>query len=388
MNAHLRFWLFTFLLTAFAAGCGCGGGTPVDLVGIEVTPVNPGIAMGTHQQFTATGIFSNNARQDITNTVTWSSSDISIATIGNDAESKGLAASHAVGSTTITAASGSISGSTTLSVTSPALVSITVLPSNTTIAAGTRLQFTATGTFTDGTTQDITKTATWSSSEDAIVRISNDPGSKGLATALTTGSTTISAALGTISGSTSLTITGAVLVSIKVAPENKSVQLHSTVQYKATGNFSDDTTQDLTKSVTWSSSDNTIATISNDPGSKGLATALGAGSTTITASLGSIAGSTSLTVTSVNLVSITVTPADAHVMFNTTIQYTATGTFSDNTTQDITTSVTWSSSDTSIATISNTAGSKGLATTGTTVGQTTITATLGKISGSTTLVDP
>jgi hypothetical protein len=83
-----------------------------------------------------------------------------------------------------------------------------------------------------------------------------------------------------------------------------------------------------------------------------------------------------------------VTPANKYVGYHTTLQYTATGHFSDNTTQDITKSVTWSSSDTSVATISNQLGSKGLATTDGVTGTTVITATLGNISGSTSLIDP
>ena len=128
--------------------------------------------------------------------------------------------------------------------------------------------------------------------------------------------------------------------------------------------------------------------MSNTADSKGLATSVAAGSTSIIATAGSVSGSTSLTVTAVALVSITVTPENKFVGYHTTLQYTATGHFSDNTSQDITTSVTWSSSDTAVATISNQTGSKGLATTDGVSGTTVITATLGNISGSTLLIDP
>lgn len=84
------------------------------------------------------------------------------------------------------------------------------------------------------------------------------------------------------------------------------------------------------------------------------------------------------------LTSITITPMNQSLAIGTTQQFTAVGAYSDNTTQDLTTQVTWSSSDTTVATISNTAGSNGLASSITT-GLTTITATLGSISGSTTI---
>ena len=390
MKSPLRIWFVALLLALFASGCGCGGGgdNPIDLVSIEVTPVNPAIALGTHQQFTATGIFSNNARQDITTTVTWSSETESVATISNVTGSNGLATSSAAGLTKITATSGTISGSTTLTVTPATLVSISVLPANPSIALGTHQQFTALGTFTDNTTQDITTSVDWTSSDNSIATIGDTAGSKGLATALAAGSTTIVASSGSISGSTILTVTPVSLVSISVTPENQTVKNHSSVQYTARGTFTDNTTQDITASVIWSSSDIAIATIGKAEGSKGLATAVGPGSTTITAASGDISGSTSLTVSAVTLVSIAVVPAKKIAKFDTTIQYTATGTYSDNTTEDLTQVVIWSSSDLSIATISNAPGSRGLATTDHKVGSTTIKATFGGISGSAILIDP
>jgi hypothetical protein len=77
---------------------------------------------GYNQQFIATGTFSDNSTQDITTSVTWSSSNTSVATISNTAGSNGLAAAVGSGSATITATSGSIFGSTTVIVTAIATV--------------------------------------------------------------------------------------------------------------------------------------------------------------------------------------------------------------------------------------------------------------------------
>ena len=95
-------------------------------------------------------------------------------------------------------------------------------------------------------------------------------------------------------------------------------------------------------------------------------------------------GSGGSSTTIANLVSIYVTPTNLRIDSGTTGQFTATGTYSDNTTKDITTSVTWSSSNTTVAKINNTTGYNGLATT-LVMGTTTITASLGGISGSTLL---
>ena len=47
---------------------------------------------------------------------------------------------------------------------SPTLASLAVTPANPSIAQGATQQFTATGTFSDGSKQDLTNSATWTSS--------------------------------------------------------------------------------------------------------------------------------------------------------------------------------------------------------------------------------
>ena len=92
---------------------------------------------------------------------------------------------------------------------------------------------------------------------------------------------------------TTLTPTG--LVSITVTPTTPTVSVGSTQQFVATGRFSDNSTQIL-QSVEWSSSNAAAATVSNDATDHGVALAVAAGKSTITASAGSISGSTVLTV--------------------------------------------------------------------------------------------
>ena len=80
---------------------------------------------------------------------------------------------------------------------------------------------------------------------------------------------------------------------------------------------------------------------------------------------------------------ITVTPnAPLGIGSRSQLQFTATGTYSDNTVQDLTTMVAWTSSDTSIATVSNTPGSIGMIT-AVSRGYCSISATFGNVSGST-----
>ncbi len=361
--------------------------TPAALTSIAVTPTNPTVADGLTEQFTATGTYTDNTTQNITSAVTWSSSSAAVAAVSNASGSNGLATSQSVGSTTVSAAIGSISGSSLLTVNPAALVSIAVTPSTASIAAGTSEQYLATGTYTDGSTKNLTSTVTWSSSSTAAASISNASGSNGLATSAAQGSTTITAAIGSISGNAALTVTPATLVSIAVTPGNQSIAKGTSQQYTAIGTYTDNSTQNLTSVVAWTSSSTGVASISNASGSQGLASSASQGMTTITAGLGTITGSTPLTVTAATLVSIAVTPANPTIYVSATQQYVATGTYTDGSMQVLTSAVTWSSSNTADATVSNASGSNGLAT-GTGAGTVTITANLapGNVSGSTGLI--
>ncbi len=88
-----------------------------------------------------------------------------------------------------------------------ALVSIAVMPANPSIPLGGTQRFTATGTYTDASTLDLTNWATWGSSATGVATISNTPGSNGLATTAGLGTATITSAYGAITGSTTLTVT-------------------------------------------------------------------------------------------------------------------------------------------------------------------------------------
>ncbi|HEY1547350.1 MAG TPA: Ig-like domain-containing protein [Kofleriaceae bacterium] len=338
------------------------------LVSIAVKPANPNLPIGATQQLTATGTYTDNSTQDLTATATWMSSDPTLATV----DAAGLATAVALGAPTITATDGTISGMTTVTVVAAALVSIAVTPADPAVTFGGTQQFTATGTFTDGTQPDLTMFVTWSSSDPTIATIN----AVGLATGVGNGTVTITATDGTISGTTSLTAS-VPLLSIAVTPADPTIALLFSQQFTATGTYADSSTADITTQVTWNSADPLVVGIT----AAGLATGLVPGTSTITATLGAISGSTTATVSSATLVSIAITPADPSLALGLTQQFTATGTFSDSSTQDLTTQVTWTSSDPTIATIAGT----GLATSVAVGGPITITATLGAISGTTTL---
>ena len=127
---------------------------PVTLVSIAVTPTNPSIAKGLTEQFTATGTFTDGSTEDLTGSV-----DLGIGQpLGRDhlrdrawhtRWPRAQRPSRVIGRVTV-------SDTTTLTVTRRRVTSIAVTPANPSVAKGLTEQFTATGTYTDGTTANLT----------------------------------------------------------------------------------------------------------------------------------------------------------------------------------------------------------------------------------------
>ena len=337
--------------------------TAAALASIEVTPANPSVPKGTSRSLTATGVYTDGTTQNLTATATWTSASPAVATVGNATADKGKVTGVAKGQSVISATASGVTGNTTVTVSDALLTAIQVSPASASVPRGAGQQYTATGTFSDSSTQDITTTVVWSSSNTAVATISNAEGSSGFATTLTVGTTTISAASGAItSSSATLTVTTAVLDRIEITPSTPSIPVGATQQFTATGVYTDGTTQNFTTQATWASSAPSVLEVSNDSSSKGFSVANAKGSATVSATHMGKTGSTLATISDATLTAIQVTPKDEKLAKNFDRPFTATGTFSDNTSRDVTTQVTWSVSDAAIASISNADGSRGVAT--------------------------
>lgn len=256
---------------------------------------------------------------------------------------------------------GTTSGSATLS-------SIAITPSPVSINAGATQQLTVTGTFSDLTRAPLTSGVSFSSSAAAVATVS----SSGLVTGVSGGTATITASASGVTGTVTVTVAAAAptLVSIAVTPATVPLTVAGTQQLTVTGTYSDSSTANLTAGSTFVSSATGVATVTS-PG--GLVTAVAAGTATITATH-TASGKTAtaaVTVSSATLMSIAVTPATVPLSTGGTQQLTVTGTYSDSTTANLTSSSTFVSSATGVATVSSPGG----LVTGVAVGNATITAT-------------
>jgi hypothetical protein len=257
----------------------------------------------------------------------------------------------------LAAAGNSIQSFTQATVNVIALTSINVTPQSAQVAAGGTTQLTATGTYTDNSTQNITPTATWVSSATNVAAVSAGGLVSCSSTAAVAGSATISAtgatATGTTTGSTTVNCLAPVLQSISIAPTQLTLPTGGTAQLVATGSYSSGPTEPLTNIAQWSSSVLSVATVS----ASGLVTCnAGAtmnGSATITAASSGISTSIGVTCQAPQLKYIKVSPEkNCEIPARGKFQLTATGIYASGATTNVTATANWTSSAPGIATVS------------------------------------
>ena len=260
--------------------------------------------------------------------------------------------------------------------TTKTLTALSVSPSSTSIGVGATQQFTATATYSDSSTANVTSTANWMAATPAVATVN----SGGMATAVASGSTAITASLNGVSGNSMLNVTAVpkTVTSVAVSPASVSVSVGATQQFTATATYSDSSTGNVSSTASWTTANTAVATVN----STGLATAVAVGSTALTASLSGVSGSATLSVVAITptVTAISVAPTTPSVVVGATEQFSATAIYSDGSTTNITTSATWTTATAAVATIN----SAGLATAAA-PGLATVTASLSAVSGGTTL---
>ena len=148
----------TLFLLALAVGCTGFFQNPT-LTGLTIGPPTPSIQEGKTLQMSAVGTYDDGSTKTLGTGVIWQSSDITTVTVS----SSGLVTGVAVTTTppTITASSGTVSATTTVTVVLVNVTKITISPSNQGVSPGSTVEFTATATQSDGTTANISGSATW-----------------------------------------------------------------------------------------------------------------------------------------------------------------------------------------------------------------------------------
>lgn len=309
---------------------------------LTIDPPAATLAKDTKAVFTATGHFADGSVRDLTDSVTWTSSNPAVATV-----EAGMVSALSTGNSTIEARLADLSAQASVNVSNTALVSLSLSPLNPSVAKGTSQAFTATGIFSDGTFQDVTATVTWSSSDTAVANITGNR-----ALALSAGETTITASLDGRTANTTLTVTPATLRSLALSGGLSTISVGTTTTFTLTGTFSDGTTQDLTSSAAWTAEPSTVATVD-----RGRVQGLTPGQVTVSASVDGQSVSTALQVLGLPVVVTgvrvqTVNAAPAEVVIGQTATLEAIASFSDGRTQDVSANAVWTSLDNKVLSVS------------------------------------
>jgi trimeric autotransporter adhesin len=324
-------------------------------VGLEVAPGVLELILGEPGSLTATVRLSDGGEEDVTTDVQWVSDAPGVASAGNDVGREGIVSSIGQGSATITATRGALTASAGITVGAPQLTELAVDPDAVELAIGDTVAFLATGTFSDGSSTDLTGSSTWSLDPLGLALIN----SLGEVTPLAEGTVTATATSGSFSAGAEITIVAAELRSVAVTPVGLRLPVGAVQAMTATGTWSDGVISDVTSDVFWGSSAPGFATVTNLPGSEGLVEAHAVGVTTMQAAFGAVSGAVSMEVvpSAPDLLELsgpsTLTVAE-------TAPLTLEVTWTDGSTSSEAAEVAWSSDDPAVLTTSNDSGTEGV----------------------------
>ncbi|WP_417881079.1 Ig-like domain-containing protein [Vibrio sp.] len=323
--------------------------TNATLLSLNISPASLNLANGTSDKLTATAVFDDGSSVDVSDQTTWTTSP---ATGIADVDSTGLVTGTGVGSAVITGVYNATTSTANVNVTNATVSNISISPATVSLANGLTQQFTATANFSDGTTQNVTSSVTWSSSAPNVASID----ALGLASAAMTGSTVITAEYGAQTSTSNLTVTDATILSLVVEPDSLTIAKGGKVAITVTANYSNGSSQDVTSLATITSDAPAVTSINADNSIQ----AVGVGSANVTATFNSSESAPiPVTVTDATVSTLTITPDPLSLAKGTQQQLTATAEFSDASSRDVTSEVSWSTADSALVSVSSSGLAKG-----------------------------
>jgi uncharacterized protein YjdB len=225
----------------------------------------------------------------------------------------------------------------------PVLTSIALGPTDAAaVDPQATLQITATGTYDNGSTADVSAVVTWSSDTANVATID----ATGILTGIAEGTTNVTATDGDVTGTEAVMVTNGGVVSVEIVVAHSMLAKGETSQLTAVVTNKDGSHPSAPPM--WATSD---PSVDIDP--TGYITAVSIGSANITASEGGVTSApATITVTAAELTTLAITPAAPHVALGFTATLAADGLYTDGTHVDPAT-VMWSSDETQYATVAN-----------------------------------
>ncbi|MCG9731123.1 Ig-like domain-containing protein [Shewanella sp. Isolate13] len=227
------------------------------------------------------------------------------------------------------------------------VASITVTTGDVTLVKGMTDTPQAHATLTDGISVDITPNVTWTVADDSVAKFASHHTLVGLAA----GKTTYTARFGSKTATANVVVNDTTLTHLSVSPQFTTVTAGQAKGFVATANFNNGTSQELDTEVSWSVS-NSNATIDSD----GKLTAVSAGSVAVIATLSSDPSQqvqANVTIVERSVQSVNVTLSSSSIAAGQSTSATARVTYTDSTSEDVTSQVAWVSSDPGVALVTN-----------------------------------
>lgn len=358
---------------------------PPELDLLVVTPVSLDLPAGAGQQLTATGWYSDGGFSDLTGLVAWATDDPTVAEPGDGVDLPlGFVTGQGAGSCLVTAELDDVDAEVPVTVREAELEAIELEPLLPQLPLGSELDFVATGTWSDGTTVDVTATAAWSSSDPSHLAFSDEPGREGEALAVGIGGALVEVSQDGVAASTVATVTEAELAWLLIDPPTLELALGTSWPLAVTGGYTDGTEAGLEEAVSWSSDDPSVVTTSNDAGQEGVVSAVGVGSTTVRAVLGDAEAFAPVDVTEAQLIGLALDPRLPAVALGIDPVFTVTGLYTDGGEADLTDVAGWDVAPLTVALPSPLVGEQGVVIT-VDEGVATVTASVPPLETSTAL---
>ncbi|WP_243338515.1 Ig-like domain-containing protein [Anaeromyxobacter soli] len=304
---------------------------------VLVQPVPSPLPVGVGYPLRATALHADGTTADVTALATWSS-DSSAVTVA----AGGVATMVAGGVAVVSASYGGAVGRAAVTVTGDAPTGLAI--DTTAIAMGlgdyTWPPPNVTLSYANGSSYDVSSAATFSVLDPAVGIVEKGWWGDTVVRAVGLGTTTLEARYAGLSATASVQVTAPLSFTLDApASVPAGVSWRVKAQTRVQGKYVVET-EDVSSYAEWSSSDPAVIAISNAPGTKGTATVVGSGSTTLSASFGGMTATKTVTVLG-PLSSITISPASLVVASGATRQLSATARLVDGRTTDATTLVTW-----------------------------------------------
>lgn len=311
---------------------------PIVTAGVSTVVVGlPRSSIATGESIQATTSLRDVSGNTLTGrSVTWTSSDPSVATVGATAIVTGIAPGNAV----IRATSEGVSGSATITVTPSPVATVMVSLSRSSVAASDSIQ--ATASLRDASGNVLSgRSLLWESAEPSVATV----GTTGIVVGIAPGSAIIKATSEGKTGFTTVTVTPVAVATVTVSAAQTSLNVGGAMQVSAT--LRDSRGNTLTdRVISWSTSNNAIATVS----SSGIVNAVAVGVVNIIATSEGKADSLQVTVLAPIAASVTISPPGVTLAQGQFATLTATV---RDAAQNVLTDqpIAWSSSNTAVVTV-------------------------------------